>query len=78
MYYFISAATAGRNYRVILSLNDVTLKMVGSCWSLNSKTVKIADAANIQRVGRGQRFQRPLPAIRQSIGCTQNNVTTLL
>ena len=60
--YFIFAADAGRNYRVNVLLHNVILKTVSSCWPLNTKTVEIADAANIECVGWGKHFQRPLPS----------------
>jgi hypothetical protein len=51
MNYFIFAANAGRNYRVKLLLHNVILKIVSSCWPLNTKTVEIGNAANIECVG---------------------------
>jgi hypothetical protein len=73
--YTVFAAAAGTSYRAVVLLHNVILKTVGSYWSLNTKTVEIADAANIQCVGGGEHFQRPLPAIKLSTGCMQNNVT---
>jgi hypothetical protein len=62
MNYFIFAVDAGRNNRVNMLLYNAILKIVGSCWPLNTKTVEIADAANIECVGWGEYFQRPLPS----------------